>query len=218
MDNLELLHYVDHSILEANTTWEQVEKVCEEGMKYEVASVCIPPRYVGRANKLILKKIKICTVIGFPFGYSNPETKIFETEDAIRNGADEIDLMMNVGLAKSGDWEGILTEFKEVKRSCGGRILKVIVEASELTEAEKISACRAVSISGADYIKTSSGFASGGATVEDVKLFRKHCSPDLKIKASGGIGTWKKAKELLEAGADRLGSSKLVGLAEKSKK
>lgn len=218
MDNLSLLHYVDHSILEPTATWEQVEKVCLEGLKYETASVCIPPRYVRKANSLIQKSIKICTVIGFPHGYANPETKIFETEDAIRNGADEVDLMMNVGLAKSGDWEGILTEFKEVKRSCGGRILKVIVETSQLTQEEKISACRAVSISGADYIKTSSGFAGGGATVEDIELFKKHGSPDLRIKASGGITTLKQAKALLDAGAHRLGSSKLVALVEKAEK
>ncbi len=208
MENL--WNKVDHTILTSTATWEQVQKVCDEALAHQAASVCIPPRFVRKANQYLEKKIKICTVVGFPNGYSTPETKIYETEDAIRCGADEIDMVLNLGLLKSGDWEGILTEIKEVKRSCGGRILKVIVETSLLTQEEKIKACRTVSMSGADFIKTSTGFVGGGATVEDVALFKEHCSPEIRIKASGGIDSIPKAKKLLEAGAHRLGSSKLI--------
>lgn len=216
MDNIELLNYVDHTILDPTATWEQVEEVCNQALKYQTASVCVPPRYVKKAARLLQKKVKVCTVVGFPLGYSTPETKIFETEDSIRNGADEIDVVMNIALAKSGDWEGVLTELKEVKRSCGGRILKVIIETSQLTQEEKISACRAVSISGADFIKTSTGFQGGGATIEDIALFQAHGGPDLRIKASGGISTLAQGKSFIEAGAHRLGSSKLVALVEAS--
>ncbi len=207
-----LLPQIDHTLLSVTASWEQVEALCQEGLTHQVASVCIPPRFVRRAQKLVGNKLKICTVIGFPNGYTTPENKIWETEEAIRNGADEIDMVMAIGLAKAGDWEGVLTEMREVKRSCGGRILKVIVETSLLTEEEKISACRAVSMSGADFIKTSTGFAGGGATVADIQLFRENISPDLRIKASGGINTVEDAVALVQAGADRLGSSKLVGL------
>lgn len=213
-----LLSCVDHTILDVTATWDQVEKACQEARTYQTACVCVPPRYVRKAADFLEKKVKVCTVVGFPNGYSRPETKIFETEDVIRSGADEIDVVMNIGLAKSGDWEGVLSELKEVKRSCGGRLLKVIVETSLLTQEEKIAACRTVSISGADFIKTSTGFAGGGATVEDVALFKQHADPDLRIKASGGITTLKQAQALLDAGAHRLGSSKLVALVEKTKK
>ena len=165
-----------------------------------------------RAADYVKNRLKICTVVGFPNGYSTPEVKVFETEDAIRNGADEIDMVMDIGLAKSGDWEGVLEEIKAVKASCNGHILKVIVEACQLTREEKIAACRVVSMSGADFIKTSTGFASGGATVEDVALFREHISPDVRIKAAGGIRTFEQAQAMLEAGADRIGASALVAL------
>ena len=171
-----------------------------------------PPRYVKRAADYVKNRLKICTVVGFPNGYSTPEVKVFETEDAIRNGADEIDMVMDIGLAKSGDWEGVLEEIKAVKASCNGHILKVIVEACQLTREEKIAACRVVSMSGADFIKTSTGFASGGAAVEDVALFREHISPDVRIKAAGGIRTFEQAQAMLEAGADRIGASALVAL------
>lgn len=217
MNNQEILSRVDHTLLTTTATWEQVRTICDEGMEFGTASVCIPPRYVKRAAEYVGHRLKICTVIGFPNGYNTPEVKVFETEDAIRNGADEIDMVINLGLAKAGDWEGVLEEIKAVKTSCKGRILKVIVEACQLTQEEKIALCRVVSMSGADYIKTSTGFSTGGATVEDVALFREHISPDLRIKAAGGIRTFQQARSMLEAGADRIGASALVGLARAGK-
>ena len=167
-----------------------------------------------RAAAYVGNQLKICTVVGFPNGYSTPEVKVFETEDAIRGGADEIDMVADLGLVKSGDWEGVLEEIKAVKASCKGRILKVIVEACLLTCEEKQAMCRIVSMSGADFIKTSTGFSTGGATSEDVKLFREHCSPDVRIKAAGGIRTLEEAQTYLELGADRIGSSGLVALVQ----
>lgn len=212
MTREEILTHVDHTILTTTAGWDQVKAVCDEGLTYHTASVCIPPRFVKKAGDYLGNRLKICTVIGFPNGYNMPEVKIFETEDAIRNGADEIDMVMDLALAKAGDWEGVLQEIKAVKASCQGRILKVIVEACQLTEAEKIAACRVVSMSGADFIKTSTGFSTGGATVEDVKLFKEHISPDVRIKAAGGIRTFEQAQAMLDAGADRIGASALVGL------
>ncbi|MCI9157685.1 MAG: deoxyribose-phosphate aldolase [Lawsonibacter sp.] len=213
MDRKEILSRVDHTILAPAATWEQVKAVCDEGREFGTASVCIPPRYVKRANDYVSGSLKICTVIGFPNGYSTPEVKVFETEDAIRDGADEIDMVINQGLAKEGDWEGVLAEIRAVKASCNGRILKVIIEACSFTQEEKIALCRVVSMSGADFIKTSTGFGAGGATVEDVRLFREHISPDLRIKAAGGIRTFEQAQAMIEAGADRIGASALVALA-----
>lgn len=216
MDQKEILSRVDHTILAPTSTWEQVKTICEEGMAFHTASVCIPPRFVRRASDYVGNKLKICTVIGFPNGYNSPEVKVFETEDAIRNGADEIDMVINIGMAKAGDWEPVLQEIKAIKASCKGRILKVIVEACLLTEQEKKAVCRVVSMSGADFIKTSTGFSTGGATVEDVALFRKNISPDVRIKAAGGIRTFEQAQAMIEAGADRIGASALVGLAKKA--
>ena len=213
MDRKEILSRVDHTILAPAATWEQVKAVCDEGREFGTASVCIPPRYVKRANDYVSGSLKICTVIGFPNGYSTPEVKVFETEDAIRDGADEIDMVINQGLAKEGDWEGVLAEIRAVKASCNGRILKVIIEACSFTQEEKIALCRVVSMSGAEFIKTSTGFGAGGATVEDVRLFREHISPDLRIKAAGGIRTFEQAQAMIEAGADRIGASALVALA-----
>ena len=213
MNDQEILRRVDHTLLTPTATWEQVRAICDEGREFSTASVCIPPRFVKKAADYVGNSLKICTVIGFPNGYSTPEVKVFETEDAVRNGADEIDMVINLGLAKAGDWEGVLREIRAVKESCGGRILKVIVEACQLTQEEKIAACRVVSMSGADFIKTSTGFSTGGATVEDVKLFRERISPDLRIKAAGGIRTFEQARAMLEAGADRIGASALVALA-----
>ena len=212
MEHIEILKRVDHTLLTQTATWAEVQVLCDEGIAYGTASVCIPPRYVKRAADYVKNRLKICTVVGFPNGYSTPEVKVFETEDAIRNGADEIDMVMDIGLAKSGDWEGVLEEIKAVKSSCNGHILKVIVEACQLTQAEKIAACRIVSMSGADFIKTSTGFSSGGASVEDIALFRKHISPDMRIKAAGGIRTFQQAQAMLDAGADRIGASALVAL------
>ena len=208
------MHHVDHTILTPTATWAQVKQVCDEGLELETASVCIPPRYVRKAAAYVGNRMKVCTVIGFPNGYSAPEVKVFETEDAVRSGADEIDMVMNLGMARDGDWEGVLQEIKAVKTACNGRILKVIVEACVLTEAEKIAACRVVSMSGADYIKTSTGFSTGGATVEDIELFKAHISPDVRIKAAGGIRTFEQAQAMLDAGADRIGASALAALAK----
>ena len=187
MDKQAILNRVDHTLLTTTATWKQVKSLCDEGLKYHTASVCIPPRFVKRAGDYVGNDLKICTVIGFPNGYNSTETKVFETEDAIRGGADEIDMVISLGLVKAGDWDGVLAEIKAVKASCRGRILKVIVEACQLTREEKVKACQIVTLAGADFIKTSTGFSTGGATVEDVKLFREQISPDVRIKAAGGI-------------------------------
>ena len=214
MDYSELLRHVDHTLLTPTATWDQVKTVCDEGLTCRTASVCIPPRYVKRAAAYVGNQLKICTVVGFPNGYSTPEVKVFETEDAIRGGADEIDMVADLGLVKSGDWEGVLEEIKAVKASCKGRILKVIVEACQLTREEKVKVCQIVTLAGADFIKTSTGFSTGGATVEDVALFRANIGPDVRIKAAGGIRTFEPAQAMLDAGADRIGASALVGLME----
>ena len=214
MDQKEILRRVDHTVLTPTATWEQVKAVCDEGKQFCVASVCVPPRYVKRANDYVGSSLKICTVVGFPNGYSTPEVKVFETEDAIRDGADEIDMVINQGLARDGDWEGVLAEIKAVKASCKGRILKVIIEACNFTYEEKVALCRVVSMSGADFIKTSTGFAQGGATVEDVRLLREHVSPDVRVKAAGGIRTFEQAQAMIDAGAERIGASALVSLVK----
>ena len=214
MDQKEILRRVDHTVLTPTATWEQVKAVCDEGRQFGVASVCIPPRYVKRANDYVGGSLKICTVVGFPNGYSTPEVKVFETEDAIRDGADEIDMVINQGLARDGDWEGVLAEIKAVKASCKGRILKVIIEACNFTYEEKVALCRVVSISGADFIKTSTGFAQGGATVEDVRLLREHVCPDVRVKAAGGIRSFDQAQAMIDAGAERIGASALVSLVK----
>ena len=217
MDNREILSRVDHTLLTTTATREQIRAICDEGLEFGVASVCIPPRHVKHAAQYLGSRLKVCTVIGFPNGYSTPEVKVFETEDAIRSGADEIDMVVNLGLVKSGDWEGVLSEIKAVKAACKGRILKVIVEACQLTQEEKLALCRIVSMSGADFIKTSTGFSTGGATVEDVALFREKVSPDVRVKAAGGIRTFEQARAMIEAGADRIGASALVALAREAR-
>ena len=189
MDVKEILAHCDHTLLKPEATWEQIRTVCDDGLKYGCASVCIPAAYVRQAAAHVGNSLKICTVIGFPNGYSTTEAKVFEAEDAIRGGADEIDMVVNLGWVKDARWEDILNEIRSVKASCQGRILKVIVEACLLTEAEKIKLCELVTEGGADYIKTSTGFSSGGATREDVALFRAHIGPDVRIKAAGGIRT-----------------------------
>ena len=215
MDKKAILSRVDHTLLATTATWEQIKAICDEGMEYGTASVCIPPSFVRKAAEYVGNKLKICTVIGFPNGYNAPEVKVFETEDAVRAGADEIDMVINLGKAKAGDWEGVYQEIKAIKTSCNGRILKVIVEACQLTEEEKVAVCRVVTMAGADFIKTSTGFSTGGATVEDVKLFRQHIGPDVRIKAAGGIRTFEQAQAMVEAGADRIGASALVPLYRK---
>ena len=210
MDIPQLLRHVDHTILSPCATWEQVKTACDQALAHNTATVCIPPRYVKRAADYVGSHLKLCTVVGFPNGYSTPEVKVFETEDAIRNGADEIDMVVNLGLVKDGDWEGVVSEIKAVKASCKGRILKVIVEACLLTREEKINMCRVVSMSGADFLKTSTGFSTGGATLTDAALFRQQLAPGVRLKAAGGIKTLEQAQSFLDAGADRIGASGLL--------
>ena len=214
MDTEKILAHCDHTLLKKETTWEQIREVCDDGLKYRCASVCIPASYVRRAAEHVGNALKICTVIGFPNGYSTTAVKVFETEDAIRNGADEIDMVINIGWVKDRRWEDLLTEIKAVKASCQGRILKVIVEACLLTEEEKIKMCELVTASGAEYIKTSTGFSTGGATREDVALFARHIGSGVKIKAAGGISTLQDAEDFLALGADRLGTSRIVKLVK----
>ena len=214
MDTKEILRHCDHTLLKQEATWEQIKNICDEGKAYECASVCIPASYVKQAADYVGNDLKICTVIGFPNGYSTTEVKVFETEDAVRNGADEIDMVVNLGWVKDRRWDDVLAEMKSIKASCNGRILKVIVEACLLTEEEKIKLCELVTEAGAEYIKTSTGFSTGGATVEDVALFKAHIGPEVKIKAAGGIRTFEAAQAMMDAGADRIGASALVKLAD----
>ena len=214
MDTEKILAHCDHTLLKQESTWEQIREVCDDGLKYRCASVCIPASYVRRAAEHVGNALKICTVIGFPNGYSTTAVKVFETEDAIRNGADEIDMVINIGWVKDRRWEDLLTEIKAVKASCQGRILKVIVEACLLTEEEKIKMCEIVTASGAEYIKTSTGFSTGGATREDVALFKAHIGPGVKIKAAGGISSLQDAEDFMALGADRLGTSRIVKLVK----
>ena len=214
MDVKEILKHCDHTLLKQESTWAQIKEICDDGRKYQCASVCIPASYVRQAAEYVGNDLKICTVIGFPNGYSTTAVKVFETEDAIRNGADEIDMVINIGWVKDKRWDDVLGEIKTIKESCRGRILKVIVEACLLTQEEKIKLCELVSNSGADYIKTSTGFSTGGATKEDVALFAKHIGPGVKIKAAGGIATLQDAQDFLDLGADRLGTSWIVKLVQ----
>ena len=214
MDLKEILSHCDHTLLKQEVTWEQIKEVCDDGVKFGCASVCIPPAYVKRAQEYLGDKLKVCTVIGFPNGYSTTAVKVFETENAIRHGADEIDMVINIGWVKSQRWDRILEEIKAVKQSCGGRILKVIIETCLLTDEEKVKMCEIVTESGADYIKTSTGFSTAGATREDVKLFKAHVGPNVKIKAAGGISSLQDAEDFINLGADRLGTSRIVKLAK----
>ena len=214
MELREILSRCDHTLLKQECTWEQIKEICDDGVRYGCASVCIPPSFVKRADEYLAGKLKVCTVIGFPNGYSTTAVKVFETENAIRHGADEIDMVINIGWVKSQRWDRLLEEIKAVKQSCQGRILKVIIETCLLTEEEKIKMCQIVTESGADYIKTSTGFSTAGATREDVKLFKEHVGPNVKIKAAGGITSLQDAEDFIALGADRLGTSRIVKLAK----
>ena len=214
MDVKNILAHCDHTLLKQESTWAQIKEVCDDGLKYGCASVCIPASFVKQAADYVGNELKICTVIGFPNGYSTTAVKVFETEDAIRNGADEIDMVINIGWVKDQRWDEVLAEIKAIKASCQGRILKVIVETCLLTEAEKIKLCELVTESGADYIKTSTGFSTGGATREDVALFKAHIGPGVKIKAAGGISSLQDAEDFMALGADRLGTSRIVKLVK----
>ena len=214
MDIKEILAHCDHTLLKPESTWAQIKEICDDGLKYHCASVCIPAAYVREAAEYVGNQLKICTVIGFPNGYSTTNVKVFETEDAIRNGADEIDMVINIGWVKDQRWDDLLQEMKAIKASCSGRILKVIVEACLLTQEEKIKLCELVTASGAEYIKTSTGFSTGGATWEDVALFVQHVGPGVKVKAAGGISSLQDAEDFLALGADRLGTSRIVKLVK----
>ena len=210
MDINEILSRVDHTLLSQGATWDEIKAVCDDGMKYKTASVCIPASYVKAAKKYVGDGLKICTVIGFPNGYSTTETKRFETDDAIKNGADEIDMVINIGWLKDKRYDDILNEIKAIKSVCGERVLKVIIETCLLTDDEKKKMCEIVSVSGADYIKTSTGFSTGGATKEDIALFAANVSKSVKIKAAGGISSIADAQDFINLGADRLGTSRIV--------
>ena len=214
MEIKDILSRVDHTLLKQESTWEQIREICDDGLKYGCASVCIPASYVRQANDYVGNFLKVCTVIGFPNGYSTTAVKVFETEDAIRNGADEIDMVANIGWIKDRRWDELEKEIRAVKVSCQGRILKVIIETCLLTEEEKIGMCRVVTAAGADYIKTSTGFSTGGATREDVALFKAHVGPGVKIKAAGGISSLQDAEDFITLGADRLGTSRIVKLVK----
>ena len=214
MELKEILSRVDHTLLKQESTWEQIREVCDDGVKYGCASVCIPAGYVEQCSDYLGDRLKICTVIGFPNGYSTTAVKVFETENAIQNGADEIDMVINIGWAKAGRWEDLLAEIRAVREAVPDKVLKVIVETCLLTDAEKIKLCEIVSKSGADYIKTSTGFAGGGATREDVALFAAHVAPGVRIKAAGGIASLQDAADFLALGASRLGTSRIVKLVK----
>lgn len=213
MDIRTILAAVDHTLLRPDSTWAEIRQVCDDGAAFGCASVCIPASFVTQAADYLGGRLPVCTVIGFPNGYSTAAVKAFEAKNAIENGAAEIDMVINLGWVKDGRWENILSEIRAVKQACGDRVLKVIVEACLLTREEKIRLCRIVSDSGADFIKTSTGFSSGGATREDVALFKANVAPHVRIKAAGGISTLRDAEDFLSLGADRLGTSRIVKLA-----
>lgn len=214
MDIKEILSKCDHTLLAQSAVWEEIKEVCDDAVKYGTASVCIPACYVKDAKKYVGDKLAICTVIGFPNGYSTTAVKCFETEDAVKNGADEIDMVINIGWLKDKKYDELLNEIKEVKKACSGKILKVIIETCLLTDEEKIKMCGIVSASGADYIKTSTGFSTSGATREDVKLFFENVSENVKIKAAGGISSIKDAEDFIALGASRLGTSRIVKIVK----
>ena len=210
MELSKILAAVDHTLLAQGATWEEIRAVCDDGVRFKTASVCIPASFVRQAKEYLGDKLAVCTVIGFPNGYSTTAVKCFETEDAVKNGADEIDMVINVGWVKDRKWECLLEEIKAVKAACGGKLLKVIIETCLLTDEEKIKMCEIVSASGAEFIKTSTGFAGGGATREDVALFAGHVAPHVKIKAAGGISNLQDAEDFMNLGASRLGTSRIV--------
>lgn len=206
----EILKTVDHTLLKQDATWEDIKQILDDAIEYQTASVCIPASYVKRAKEYARGRVAICTVIGFPNGYSTTAVKVFETEDAIKNGADEIDMVININELKNKNYQYLLDEINEIKNACGDKILKVIIETCLLTDEEKVKMCEIVTKSKADYIKTSTGFSTGGATLEDIILFRKNVGENIKIKAAGGISTLDDAKLFLENGASRLGTSRIV--------
>jgi deoxyribose-phosphate aldolase len=214
MDIKEILNHCDHTLLKQEATWDQIREIADDAIKYNTASICIPPCYIKRAKEYVGDKVKLCTVIGFPNGNMTPATKVFETKDAIANGADEIDMVINIGELKAKNYGYVLDEIRKIKEACDGRILKVIIETCLLTDDEKIKMCELVTEAGADYIKTSTGFSTAGATFEDVELFAAHVGPNVKIKAAGGIGSIADAEKFMALGADRLGTSRIVKIVK----
>ena len=214
MDIKEILSKVDHTLLSQSATWEEIKTICDDGIKYGCASVCIPPSYVKKAKEYVGDSLKICTVIGFPNGYNTTAVKCFEASEAVKEGAAEIDMVINIGMLKDKKYDDILSEIKAVKESCDGKLLKVIIETCLLTDEEKIRMCEIVSESGADYIKTSTGFSTGGATREDIALFNANVKPHLNIKAAGGIASLEDAEDMLSLGANRLGTSRIVKIVK----
>ena len=214
MDRKEIIKHVDHTLLAQTATWEEIRQICDDAISYGTASVCIPPSYVKQVKEYVQDRIAVCTVIGFPNGYMTTKTKAFETKDALENGADEIDMVINLGWVKDKKYDCIEDEIRILKKECGEKILKVIIETCLLTEEEKIRMCETVTRAGADYIKTSTGFSKAGATFEDIELFLKHIGTNVKMKAAGGISSFEDAEKFLELGADRLGTSRVVKLVK----
>ena len=214
MELSQILSKCDHTLLAQSATWQDIKAICDDGMKYHTASVCIPASFVKQAKDYVDDRLPICTVIGFPNGYTTTAAKCFEAEDAVSNGADEIDMVINIGMVKEGRMDAVEAEISAVKAACQGKLLKVIIETCLLTDDEKIAMCHAVTNAGADYIKTSTGFSTAGATFADVALFAAHIGPHVKIKAAGGISTLADAEEFIRLGASRLGTSRIVKLAK----
>ncbi len=214
MDKQTILKHVDHTLLLQDATWGEIRQICDDAIAYKTASICIPPGYVKQAKEYVQDKMAVCTVIGFPNGYMTTAAKEFEAKDALANGADEIDMVINIGWVKDRKYDSIEEEIRTLKAACGDRILKVIIETCLLTDEEKIEMCRVVTNAGADYIKTSTGFSKAGATFEDVKLFSEHVGEGVRIKAAGGISTMEDAEKFMELGADRLGTSRMIKLVK----
>lgn len=214
MDIKEILKHVDHTLLLQGSTWEEIKQICDDAMKYETVSVCIPPCYVKQAAEYMGDRMAVCTVIGFPNGNVTTETKAFETKDALENGASEIDMVINIGWLKDKKYDLVENEIRKLKEICGDKILKVIIETCFLTDEEKIKMCEIVTNAGADYIKTSTGFGGAGATFDDIKLFAEHIGPNVKMKAAGGISSISDAETFLNLGADRLGTSRIVKIVK----
>lgn len=214
MERTTIFQAVDHTLLLQESTWEEIRQICDDAVKYQTASVCIPPSFVARAKEYLGDRMPVCTVIGFPNGYNTTAVKVFETKDAIQNGADEIDMVINIGNLKDKRYDAITEEIRAIKEACGSRILKVIIETCLLTDEEKIKMCQIVTEAGADYIKTSTGFSKAGATFADIELFRQHVGADVKMKAAGGISSFADAEHFIELGASRLGTSRIVKLAK----
>lgn len=215
MSGRDIIEYVDHTLLAQGATWEEIKCICDDGIKYNTASVCIPPSFVKQAKEYVKDKMAICTVIGFPNGYNTTAVKVFETADAVENGADEIDMVINIGWVKAGLYDNILEEIRQIKKACSGRLLKVIIETCLLDEAEIIKLCKVVSESGAEYIKTSTGFSTRGATKEAVEIMCREVE-GIKVKAAGGIATIDDAKEFIALGASRLGTSRIVKILKEN--